>query len=684
MRKYFLKGVWQSLPRSVIARNGILIRGLFLGLFLSLSLIGLSEKVLSSDEAGILSPNGEIEIRFAIKEKEKPYPKGERFYYSVFYKGKELLLDSPLSLKFKNMPPFDQGLKLTDVSKSEINESYTPVYGKFKNIVSHCNEARISLQEADKNNRKIHVIFRAYNDGIAFRYYFPEQAAFKDFQLTEELSCFYFVDNHTVYAGQTEEYASSQENVFEKTKLNSIYSMICPPLLVEIKDGPWAAITEANLTDYAGMYLTRVKKFKYALVTSLSPLPDDPEILVKASTPHFSPWRVLMIGEKIGDLIESNIVMNLNEPCAIEDTSWIKPGKSAWDWWSGWYIPDADFPTGSNMPTLKHFIQFAGDMGFEYMMIDEGWSEQEDITKPVPGIDIPGLVEFADKLGVKIILWARWTNVDRQMDKTFPLYEKWGIAGVKIDFMSRNDQEMVNFYDRTVKNAAKHHLLIDFHGAYLPTGSRRTYPNLITREGVLGNEYNKFDERITPDHCLTLPFTRMLAGPMDFTPGGFLNVTDGKFIVQYKSPFVRGTRCFQLAMFVVYESPLQVCCDDPGNYRNQKGLEFLRKVPATWDDTKVINAQVGDYITIARKHGNDWFIGSMTDWTPRTLEIPLTFLSKGEYVAQIFSDGKEAVKDPTQVEITEISVTSSDVIKADLAPGGGQVIHIYPRTVPAK
>jgi alpha-glucosidase len=316
------------------------------------------------------------------------------------------------------------------------------------------------------------------------------------------------------------------------------------------------------------------------------------------------------------------------------------------------------------------------------MLVDAGWygrpnDPEADVTKPVQELDMHGLIRFAWEKNIRIIIWLYWRDVEKKIEEAFPLYEKWGIAGVKIDFMDRDDQEMVNFYHRVVKKAAEHHLLVDFHGAYKPDGFRRTYPNLITREGVLGNEYNKWSSLVTPEHTVTIPFTRMLAGPMDFTPGGFRHATKITFRPQNTAPFVMGTRCHQLAMLVVYDSPLQVLCDSPYNYRGQPGLEFLRIVPTTWDETKVLNGEVGEYITIARKHGSDWFIGSMTNWEPRVLKIPLGFLGDGKYFAHVFEDAPDASDYPDRVCERRLKVTSEDTLVVRMTSGGGYVAHMF-------
>ncbi|MDO8928800.1 MAG: glycoside hydrolase family 97 catalytic domain-containing protein, partial [Bacteroidota bacterium] len=344
-------------------------------------------------------------------------------------------------------------------------------------------------------------------------------------------------------------------------------------------------------------------------------------------------------------------------------------------WWSGEVKMDNE--------TNKKYIDLAAKMGWPYQLIDWQWygpydKPEADIMKVASHLDMPGILSYAKNKNVKCWIWLYWTDVDKaDWDKACALYESWGIAGVKIDFMARDDQKMVNWYHRIVKTAAKHHLMVDFHGAYKPDGWRRTYPNLVTREGVLGNEYNKWSLRITPEHMTTLPFTRMLAGPMDFTPGGFLNRTPEKF--KNGSPAeVLGTRAMQLAQFVIYDSPFQVVCDHPDNYKGQEGTEFLKKVKTMWDDTKILNGQIGEYITSARRSGNEWFIGSMTNSETRTLEIKLDFLGAGKYKMVAFEDAPDAAINAEKVMQTTRTVAIGDVIKMRMAPGGGYAAWLEP------
>ncbi|MBN2088766.1 glycoside hydrolase family 97 protein [candidate division KSB1 bacterium] len=643
------------------------------------------------------SPDGKIVVNIEIKEKLEPFPAGSRLYYSISFQGKEILAESPFGLEFKNMSPIAENLVIENEKRETIHENWERAWGKNKKVLNHANELRLYLKESIVPNRKIELLFRAYNDGVAFRYFLPEQPGFQEFRLTSERSYFAFNQNHTVWAANYGGFISHQESEFQQRKLNDIAfkEIMGLPLLVQVDASIWVAITEANLTDWAGMYVAPAASIPQALVTTLSPRLDEPGTLVISKAPRYSPWRVLMIGQKPGDLIESNLIANLNEPRALNDITWIKPGKSAWDrWWCGSYIPDATFEVGANTATFKYFTDFAAEMGWEYVLVDwywygppfdpnlpfaEGPNQAVDITKPSPQVDIQEIIRNAKSKKVGVLLWLDWFHADKQMNEAFPLYEKWGVAGVKIDFMQRDDQEMVNFYHQVVKKAAEHHLVVDFHGAYKPTGWSRTYPNLMTREGVMGNEYTKWSDRITPDHVLTLPFTRMLCGEMDFTPGGFRHKTKETFKIvggDAPGPFVMGTRCYQLALMVVFESALQVLCDSPFNYRGQAGLDFLKIVPTTWDETKVIHGQVGDFITIARRSGKDWFIGSMTDWDARSLEIPLNFLEKGKYEAQIYSDALDADEYPDRLRFEKKIVTSTDKIIAKMAPGGGQVVYL--------
>ena len=657
---------------------------------LSLAVIALLSSLpgsaLAPNAASVSSPDGRNTVVVAIKEHLEPYPSGLRLYYSVLRDGREMLLDSPFGLDFKNQPPLARNLVIRKQEQREISNTWKTVAGKSADVVDHCRELHLWLDETTAPNRHLEFFVRAYDDGIAFRYGLPAQPGASEFLLTSERSEFHFPANHTVWAGRQNSFAGPQEVEFDKLKLSEVTAanLLILPLTIEAGPGTYLALTEAELTDWAGMYLTAAGTGANSLVTTLSPRPSEPGVVVRSITPRTSPWRVLMIGDRPGQLIESNIVLNLSRPCQLADTSWIKPGRSAWDrWWSGDYIPDAKFKVGMNTETMKYFTRFAAEMGWEYVIVDWTWygnpeDPNADITRTIPEVDMAEIVRYAHSLKVNVLLWARWNHIARQIDAAFPLYEKWGISGVKIDFMDRDDQEMVSFYENTVRKAAEHHLAIDFHGAFTPTGLRRAYPNLLTREGVMGNEYNKWSSRVTPEHTVTLPFTRMLAGPMDFTPGGFRSMRPADFKPRDVAPFVMGTRAHQLAMSVVYESPLQVLCESPYGYRGQPGIDFLKVTPATWDETRALNGVIGEYITIARRSGKRWFLGSMSGANARKSTLPLDFLGAGSFVAHIYADSPESVDSPNWLHEETRSVRSTDALTLDLAPAGGYAAWFEP------
>jgi len=573
----------------------------------AISLWGCSSK----EELVLFSPDENISIIISQQSNEDPSP-ADQLIYSVQYDGNDMLTDCTFGLEFKNIKSFGKGVEIIEMENNQVRTSWERVWGRAKKVKNNYNEMVLRLKEKRALHREIDIIFRAYDDGVAFRYIIPKQETIDSFKITEELTEFGFTDDHTVWATKYVGTYSDQENEFIKKKISDIDS-IHLPLIVKVDDDQWLGITEANLTDWSGMHLRKSSSSQNRISVGLAPKKDEPNILVKSKTPAKSPWRLIMISKNPGKFLESDILSNLNEPCALNDVSWIKPGKSAWDWWwSNSYAPDVDFKLGSNTETMKYFIDFASEMGWKYQLIDWQWYGEPfkptkdfewepnwnaDITTCNPNINIPELVGYAKTKNVRLFLWLEWNHADRQMEEAFPLYEKWWIAGVKIDFMSGEDQEMVNFYHRLVKLVSKHHLLVDFHGAYKPTGISRTYPNLITREGVLGNEYTKWSDRITLEHTVTVAFTRGILGSMDFTPGAFVNVTEANFKTEEETPFpmAMGTRCNQLAMMVVYESALQVLCDSPYNYRKSpQGLDFLKLVPTTWDETKFVNGEMGN------------------------------------------------------------------------------------------
>jgi alpha-glucosidase len=639
-------------------------------------------KTKKQEDVAISSPDSLLQLSVGL-----PDSLSGALLYSVKFHGRELLMPSGIEIDLKDEKPFKNNLEIVNLRRNEVNEKWERVWGKRKSVANHYNQLTLELRETVRPRRLINVQFRVYNDAVALRYEIPVQKGLDSLVITNERIGFRFTGNHTIWAAFWNTFHLSQEKEFVQSNLADIKpgNIIGTPLLVKAGDSAWVSLLEANVTDWACSGLVADTTHINALVSRPSWLLKDTTVVVRTASQRFSPWKVIMIASRPGQLVESDILQNLNEPCAIDDVSWIKPGVSAWDWWwCGYYAPKAGFKLGSNTETMKYFIDFASEMGWQYQLVDWHWygepfkkdgsfNTDADLTKMNPNIDIPELVEYAAKKNIKIVVWLLWANVDKQMEEAFAQYEKWGVAGVKIDFMDRNDQEMVNFYHRVAKTAAKHHLVVDFHGAYVPDGFSRTYPNLITREGIMGNEYNKWSDRVTPLHCLTIPFTRMLAGEMDFTPGGFINDNPADFKVvggDAPAPHVMGTRCFQLAMMVVYESAFEVFCESPDNVRSQAGSDFLKGLPTSWDETKVLMGMPGEYIVMARKSGDTWYIGGMSV-LPREISIRPDFLEDAEYHGISWTDTPDAAKNPRKVNKKEFDAGRSSTLNFTIAANGG-------------
>lgn len=649
--------------------------------------LGSTSTVRAADALSVASPDGNLVISFSLKSIPQPYLPGERAYYRVSYKGTPVLTDSPLGLDFEGASPLDHDFEITGTDRHSRDNLWVNPFGAQREVPDHYHQLRISLHEKGAPGRRVDVIFRAYNEGAAFRYFLPEQSGLEKFTLMAENTGFYFTEDASAFALNLGRFNTSNEGEYGLTRLSAIKpsSIVNLPLLVQVPGGPWVGLLEADLSDYAGMYVGGVPGFEHALVSKLSPTRARMDQVVVGTTPKATPWRVLLINDRPGGLIETNyLILDLSAPSALSDTSWIQPGKAAWDWWSGDFDTNVNFKPGMNTATMEHYIDFAAEHHLEYMLVDAGWYPAKDYTHPdnilvyVPEVNVPEIIQYGKQKGVKVLLWVYWSAIDKQMDEALDLYAKWGAAGIKVDFMDHDDQEMVNFYERLVRKAAEHHLAVDFHGAYKPTGLRRTYPNLLTREGVMGMEYSKWSDRVTPEHDVTIPFTRMLAGPMDYTPGCFNNATREQFKPRNIDPMCQGTRAHQLAMYVVYESELVMLADYPEIYDHSPGMDFLDKVPTVWDETKVINGEPAQYVTIVRRHGDTWYLGAMTNWDARDLDIPLHFLGAGEFTAQVFADGKDAGQDAKSLAISTERVKAGDSLKLHLAPGGGAAVSFSP------
>ena len=622
---------------------------------------------------------------------------GENLQYSISYKGKTLVYPSPLGFELKDESTLGQNVEITNKhgEKHGIDEWEPVVRNKHKKISLEYNYNNIRLRSKDGSYFTLQV--RIYNDGVAFRYIIPGLSDIKTRTITKELTGFSIPSTSYAWVGQNDSktYTGAQESVFTKTKVTDIkkYDIDLLPMLVEVDKNNYLAITDAYLNDFPGFFIGGSNEnispsgglnnadtpANTLLRVKLAPRPEEDEdkgAKVIFDDSKQTAWRVIMVADNPGRFIESEIVRSLNPPCKIEDTSWIKPGFSAWDhWWSG--------EVKMEIPVIKQYIDFAAEQGWPYMLIDWQWygpynTAEADITKCAPQLNMDEILEYAKAKNVKLWLWLYCTDVNRNdaYKKAFEIYEKWGIAGIKIDFMDRHDQAMTTWYRKIVKHAANHHLMVNFHGAYHPDGIDRTWPNQVTREGVMGAEYSKWSDKICPSHNITLAFTRMLAGAMDYTPGGFLNVAQGKHKGQSPT-LMMNTRCAELAKFVIYESPQTVFCDHPDNVIGQPGSDFLSKVPTQWDDIKFISGYPDEYIAIAKKDNQgNWYVGVMNNENKRSIKINLSFLSSGKYTVEYWKDSPKSNVKATELKHGTTVINSQKNLEIHLASGGGYVCII--------
>ena len=652
------------------------------------------------------SPNGALEVSIATVQGQNVKPDAGQLAYAVTFRNKPVLEWSNLGLAVEGAPALGSAVRIDSSESASHDETWKSVQGKANPIRDHYNALTVQAVDTAATGRRMTVEVRAYDDGVAFRYVLPQQPALKQVRILNESTQFRFSKDANTLGLISRGFQTSNEDDYHELTISALHPeyLMNLPLLIELPGVAWVGLTEAYLEDYPNLFVTggpnRTLEARLAtrvedinthtqIAPSFDPKADASKVSVIAEGPVRSGWRVLLIGDEAGRLVESNMVVNLNPPCAIADTSWIKPGKTAWDWWNGSQAKGVAKP-GMNNETMKYYIDFSARNNLEFMLIDAGWSatmpgsfgggygRRNDLTKSIPDIDIPALVAYGKSKNVGIWLWAHYRNFNEQMDEAIAQFEKWGIAGVKVDFMDRSDQWMVKWYRTVAKKAADHHLMVDFHGAFKPDGMGRTYPNVLTREGVMGAEYNKWSARITPRHNVSLAYTRMLAGPMDYTPGGFNNVTPEQFVPRDMAPMVKTTRAHATALFVVFESELQMVADSPDAYTDQKETDFLKAVPASWDETRVVNGVPPKYITIARRRGNDWFVGSITNEDPRQMDVPLSFLGSGTYNADIYSDAPDAASQPKNSLLEKRRVNARTVLNLKLAPGGGAAIRLVP------
>ena len=536
------------------------------------------------------------------------------------------------------------------------------------------------------------VTFRLYDEGLAYRFFTTMDG---EVTVLDEEFAFRPVACRTVFFPEEESFYSHNARIFKpltpaELTVNRLASL---PVLIESNDSTKILITETDLQHYPGLWLHGTAALGGTLRDTFPNFPkrtletgdrdltvvDREPFLARSAGTRTYPWRLFLVAKKDIDLLTNQMPWLLAEPSRIKDPAWVRPGKIAWDWWNNLNVfgPDVTFRAGVNTATYRYFVDFAVENGLEYLVLDEGWSVPGDLLKINPDLNMDDLAAYARSKKVGLILWTTWTSIDKQFDALLPQLKKWDVRGLKIDFMQRDDQPAVEYYWRMAEKAAANRLLLDFHGAHKPAGLHRTWPNVLSFEGVYGLEQAKWDKdkKIDPEHDVTLPFTRQVTGPMDYTPGAMLNYQQSDWSPAFNRPASLGTRCHELAKYVVFESPLQMLADSPTNYKREpECLRFLASVPAVWEQTVALDGRVGDYVAVARQAGNGlWYIGAMTDWTARDMTLNTAFLPAGEYELETYTDGPNADRNAQDYQRTVSRLKSGQPIQVKLAPGGGYV-----------
>lgn len=618
---------------------------------------------------------------------------GKQLTYDITFNGQQILKASPLSMILDNGEVWGDNDKPSKVSRKSVNEMVASPFYRATEVPDVYNE--LTLQFKDNWG----VEFRAYNDGIAYRFVNRKKEAFN---IVNELVDYHFPFDAVAtvpYVNDPstdleEQFFNSFENTYTTTNISKLEKkrLSFLPLIVSIDEDVKVCITEVNLENYPGLYLSSAQGDN-RLSSVFAPVPKRVEqgghnmlqmlvkerenYIAKVDAPRNFPWRVAIVTDTDKDLAASNLGYVLAEPSRVKDISWIKPGKIAWDWWNDWNLDSVDFETGVNNPTYKAYIDFASKNGIEYVILDEGWAvnKKADLMQVVPEIDLKELVAYGKKKNVGLVLWAGYHAFNRDMENVCRHYSEMGIKGFKVDFMDRDDQEMTAFNYRAAEMAAKYHLILDLHGTHKPAGLNRTYPNVLNFEGVFGLEqvkWGKFEDANLIPYDATIPFIRQTSGPMDYTQGAMRNATKSNYRPCNSEPMSQGTRCHQLALYMILDSPFNMLCDTPSNYeREQECTDFISSVPTTWDETVVLDGKMGEYIITARRSGKTWYIGGITNWDARDLEVNLSILGDKVYNGKLFKDGVNAHRIARDYKSEAIQAKKGDKVKLHLAPGGG-------------
>lgn len=648
----------------------------------ALSVQGQKQLLLSS-------PDGKLKSAITV---------GDKLTYDISCNGQQVLAPSPISATLDNGKVWGDKARLSKVTEKKNDTQIDAPFYRSSCVRDYYNELTLRFK-GDYS-----VVFRAYNDGVAYRFV---NHAKKPFCILNEEVDYRFPADVTasvpyVNAGKDGDYNGQFHNSFENvyttapiSQLNKERLMFLP-LVVQATPEVKVCITETDLNNYPGLYLTNAKGSN-SLSGIQAPYPKTmkqgghnnlqmrvqtrEEYIAKVDGPRNFPWRVAVVTTRDTQLAASNLSYLLAEPSKLSDTSWIKPGKVAWEWWNDWNLCGVDFKTGVNNATYKAYIDFASQYGIEYVILDEGWAVnlKADLMQVVKEIDLKELVDYAAARNVGIILWAGYYAFERDMENVCRYFSEMGVKGFKVDFMDRDDQLMTDFNHRAAAMCAKYHLILDLHGTHKPAGLNRTYPNVLNFEGVHGLEQMKWRpagfDQITYD--VMIPFIRQVAGPMDYTQGAMRNATRENYYPSNSEPMSQGTRCHQLAMYIVLESPFNMLCDSPSNYmREPESTSFIAQVPTVWDETVVLDGKMGEYIITARRKGDTWFVGGLNNWDARDVEVDLSFLSSGSHKAVLFKDGVNAHRTARDYKREEVSVSSAQPLKVHLAPGGGFTLQI--------
>ena len=634
----------------------------------------------------LYSPDAKLKISINVSDE---------IQFSLSQDNDVMIDKSPISMSLSTGEVWGRNSKVRKTSTSKKEQTFASPFSKTATVEDKYNEMHIEFRDGWD------LMFRAYDEGMAYRFVSHKKGSYK---ILNENASFIFPSDFKLYApyiknsyARKDPLQSSFENIYTYDHVSNLDpdSLMFLPILVEADNGKKICITEVDLESYPGMYLQKDGVNSLGSVFANYPLRKEQgghnmlqqfvrereDYIANVSGQRSFPWRVAIVSTDDKDLTVSDLVYKLAESSRVEDISWIKPGKVAWDWWNNWNIYDVDFKAGINNDTYKYYIDFASKNGIEYVILDEGWAVnlEADLMQVIPEIDIPELIAYGKERNVDIILWAGYWAFDRDMEKVCKHYSEMGVKGFKVDFMNRDDQEMVDFIYRASETAARYKLVLNFHGMYKPTGLQRTFPNILNIEGVNGLEQLKWapDTLDMVTYDVTIPFIRMVAGPMDYTQGAMRNAAKGNYEPINSEAMSQGTRCRQLALYVVFESPMNMLCDSPTEYMKEpQSLEFISQIPTTWDESIAINGKVSEYVTLARRKGTDWYIGGLTNWDARDMDIDLSFLPEGSYKITLFTDGLNAYKKGIDYQYKEYTINSSESLNLHLAPGGGFAVKL--------